>query len=59
MRFPDEGHGVRKLENKVIAYRRIAAFLEKHLAKQGEWEEADALEESGRGDGGFGSTGLS
>lgn len=24
-----------------------------------EWEEADALEESGRGDGGFGSTGMS
>jgi dipeptidyl aminopeptidase/acylaminoacyl peptidase len=32
LRFPDEGHGVRKLPNRVTAYRRIAAFLEKHLA---------------------------
>ena len=31
LRFPDEGHGIRKLENRVIAYRRIAGFLEHHL----------------------------
>ncbi len=31
LRFPDEGHGIRKLENRVIAYRRIADFLERHL----------------------------
>jgi dipeptidyl aminopeptidase/acylaminoacyl peptidase len=31
LRFPDEGHGIRKLENRIIAYRRIAAFLELHL----------------------------
>lgn len=31
LRFPDEGHGIRKLENRVIAYRRIAAFLEREL----------------------------
>jgi dipeptidyl aminopeptidase/acylaminoacyl peptidase len=31
LRFPDEGHGVRKLSNRIIAYRRIARFLEKHL----------------------------
>jgi dipeptidyl aminopeptidase/acylaminoacyl peptidase len=32
LRFPDEGHGVRKLANRVTAYRRVAAFLEKALA---------------------------
>ena len=31
LRFPDEGHGVRKLENRVILYRRVAGFLERHL----------------------------
>jgi dipeptidyl aminopeptidase/acylaminoacyl peptidase len=31
LRFPDEGHGVRKLPNRIIAYRRIAAFLERTL----------------------------
>jgi dipeptidyl aminopeptidase/acylaminoacyl peptidase len=31
LRFPDEGHGIRKLHNRVIAYRRVARFLEKHL----------------------------
>jgi dipeptidyl aminopeptidase/acylaminoacyl peptidase len=32
LRFPDEGHGVRRLENRVIMGRRIAEFLERHLA---------------------------
>jgi len=31
LRFPDEGHGVRKLENRVVLYRRVADFLERHL----------------------------
>ncbi len=31
LRFPDEGHSVRKLENRVALYRRVAAFLEQHL----------------------------
>jgi dipeptidyl aminopeptidase/acylaminoacyl peptidase len=31
LRFPDEGHGIRKLSNRIIAYRRIAGFLEKIL----------------------------
>jgi dipeptidyl aminopeptidase/acylaminoacyl peptidase len=31
LRFPDEGHGIRKLQNRVIAYRRVARFLEQHL----------------------------
>jgi dipeptidyl aminopeptidase/acylaminoacyl peptidase len=31
LRFPDEGHGIRKLSNRIIAYRRIAAFLEREL----------------------------
>ena len=31
LRFPDEGHGIRKLTNRIIAYRRIAAFLERTL----------------------------
>ena len=26
LRFPDEGHSIRKLSNRMIAYRRIAAF---------------------------------
>ena len=33
LRFPDEGHGVRKLENRVILYRRVASFLERHLGR--------------------------
>ncbi len=31
LRFPDEGHGIRKLSNRIIAYRRIAEFLERTL----------------------------
>ncbi len=31
LRFPDEGHSIRKLSNRIIAYRRIAAFLERTL----------------------------
>ena len=31
LRFPDEGHGIRKLANRTTAYRRIAAFLERTL----------------------------
>ena len=31
LRFPDEGHGIRKLSNRVYAYRQVVAFLEKHL----------------------------
>ncbi len=31
LRFPDEGHGIRKLTNRITAYRRIAAFLERIL----------------------------
>jgi len=31
LRFPDEGHGIRKLSNRVTAYRRIARFLERTL----------------------------
>lgn len=31
LRFPDEGHNVRKLANRVIAFRRLAAFLEEVL----------------------------
>jgi len=33
LRFPDEGHGIRKLENRTTAYRRIADFLERHLGE--------------------------
>ncbi len=32
LRFPDEGHGISKLDNRVHAYRRIAAFLEEQFA---------------------------
>jgi dipeptidyl aminopeptidase/acylaminoacyl peptidase len=30
--FDDEGHGVVKIANRLVAYPRIAAFLEQHLA---------------------------
>lgn len=32
LRFPDEGHGITRLANRVHGYRRIAAFLEEHFA---------------------------
>jgi dipeptidyl aminopeptidase/acylaminoacyl peptidase len=35
LRFPDEGHGIRKLENRITAYRRIAGFLERVLGPGG------------------------
>ncbi len=31
MRFPDEGHGVIKLKNKLVAYPAIGAFLDRYL----------------------------
>ena len=31
LRFPDEGHSLRKIANRVTAYRRVAAFLEQTL----------------------------
>lgn len=31
LRFPDEGHSIRKLANRVTAYRRVATFLERTL----------------------------
>lgn len=31
LRFPDEGHGIRRLENRLIAYRRIADLLKTEL----------------------------
>lgn len=31
LRHPDEGHSVRRLENRIDLYRRVAAFLERHL----------------------------
>ena len=36
LRFPDEGHMIRccgKLSNRIIAYRRVAAFLERTLGR--------------------------
>jgi dipeptidyl aminopeptidase/acylaminoacyl peptidase len=33
MRFPDEGHSLDKLRNRVAYYRRLAAFLDGHLIK--------------------------
>ena len=29
--FPDEGHGIEKKKNKILAYRKVLEFLEKHL----------------------------
>ena len=34
LRFPDEGHGVRKLSNRIIANRRISAFLQRVLGAE-------------------------
>lgn len=34
LRFPDEGHSVAKLENRVTFYRQLAAFLEQHLKQK-------------------------
>jgi dipeptidyl aminopeptidase/acylaminoacyl peptidase len=31
LRFPDEGHGVVKLKNKLVAYPAAAEFLDRHL----------------------------
>jgi dipeptidyl aminopeptidase/acylaminoacyl peptidase len=31
LRFEDEGHGIVKLKNRLVAYPRIADFLEEHL----------------------------
>ncbi|RMD90910.1 MAG: S9 family peptidase [Alphaproteobacteria bacterium] len=39
LRFPDEGHGVRKLANRVTLYRRVAAFLEEQLGVTSEPED--------------------
>jgi dipeptidyl aminopeptidase/acylaminoacyl peptidase len=31
LRWPDEGHYIRKLQNRITAYRRVARFLERTL----------------------------
>ncbi|MGQ9603116.1 MAG: S9 family peptidase [bacterium] len=31
MIFPDEGHGIAKLENRLIYYRKMVEFLDKHI----------------------------
>ena len=31
LRFPDEGHFIQKLENRITFYRQLAEFLEQHL----------------------------
>jgi dipeptidyl aminopeptidase/acylaminoacyl peptidase len=31
LRFPDEGHGIRKMENRITAYYNVAQFLEDNL----------------------------
>lgn len=33
MRFPDEGHGLRKQANRVAYYREVARFLDEHLGR--------------------------
>jgi dipeptidyl aminopeptidase/acylaminoacyl peptidase len=33
LRWPDEGHSLRKLQNRVTAYRRVARFLERTLGR--------------------------
>jgi dipeptidyl aminopeptidase/acylaminoacyl peptidase len=34
LRFPDEGHGISKLDNRVTAYQRIARFLDRVLGNE-------------------------
>ena len=34
LRFPDEGHSVSKIQNRIIFYRELATFLEQHLQTQ-------------------------
>ncbi len=48
LRFPDEGHSIRKLSNRIIAYRRIAAFLERTLEVENVPEVERATSPSGR-----------
>jgi len=31
--FPDEGHGIAKLENRLQSYRQMVEFFSKHLKK--------------------------
>jgi dipeptidyl aminopeptidase/acylaminoacyl peptidase len=31
LRFPNEGHGIRKMENRITAYVRVSEFLERNL----------------------------
>jgi dipeptidyl aminopeptidase/acylaminoacyl peptidase len=35
LRFPDEGHGIARLANRVTAYQRIARFLDRVLGNEG------------------------
>jgi dipeptidyl aminopeptidase/acylaminoacyl peptidase len=41
LRFDDEGHGLVKLKNKLVAYPAIAEFLDEHLARHASEEPAD------------------
>lgn len=34
LRFPDEGHGIAKLQNRITAYQRIARFLDRVLGNE-------------------------
>ena len=46
LRYEDEGHGLRKLKNRLDAYPKMAAFFEKHLMekKAAEEEKTDEAE---------------
>jgi len=35
LHFPDEGHGFAKEENRLLYYKELAKFFEKHLKKPG------------------------
>ncbi len=48
LRFPDEGHSIRKLSNRIIAYRRVAAFLERTLQVEKAPEVGEMKSPSGR-----------
>lgn len=47
LRFEDEGHGLVKLKNRLVAYPQIASFLARHLAVRSDGAAEGEAEEGG------------
>jgi len=43
--FEDEGHGFRKKENQIEAYRKVLAFLDEHLKEEASTDQEDEEQE--------------